>query len=93
MDMFKKKLLFLPILLVVVALVALPLVAQEQFGNISGAVTDPSGAVVPGVKVTVTNRDTKRALTTTSRDDGSFSVTDIDPGRYSVSFEKTGFAR
>src|SRR5215470_7186399 len=92
MDMLTKKLLFFPILLVIVAL-AVPLVAQEQFGNITGTVTDPSGAVVPGVKVTVTNRDTKRALTATSRDDGSFSVTDIDPGRYSVSFEKTGFAR
>jgi len=92
MDMLKKKLLFLPILLMVVAL-ALPLVAQERFGNISGTATDPSGAVVPGVKVTVTNQNTKRIITATTRTDGSYAVMEVEPGRYSVAFEKTGFAR
>jgi hypothetical protein len=91
MDMLKKKLLFLPILLVVA--LALPLLAQERFGNISGTATDPSGAVVPGAKVTVTNQTTKRIITATTRSDGSYAVLDVEPGRYSVSFEKTGFAR
>jgi len=39
-----------PLLLVVTILTVTSAVAQEQFGHIAGVVTDPSGAVVPGVK-------------------------------------------
>ncbi len=72
---------------------AMPVVAQERFGNISGSATDPSSAVVPGVKVTVTNQTTKRIITATTRSDGAYNLLDVEPGRYSVVFEKTGFAR
>src|SRR6266576_3739715 len=93
MEIHRKELLFLPLLFMVVALIVLPTVAQERFGNISGTATDPSSAVVPGVKVTVTNLTTKRIITATTRSDGSYALLDVEPGRYSVAFEKTGFAR
>lgn len=71
----------------------LPLSAQERFGNIAGVAMDSSGAVLPGVAVTVTNKDTNRTYTTTTRSDGSYTVPELEPGRYSVMLEKNGFAR
>ena len=72
---------------------SLPLFAQERYGNITGIVTDPSGAVVNDVTITVTNKATNRTLTTKSRSDGTYSVFELDPGRYSVQFQKQGFGR
>ena len=47
------------------ALILNPVVtAQERFGNFMGTVTDASGAVLSGVAVTLTNKDTNRVFTT-----------------------------
>jgi hypothetical protein len=81
------------LLLCIVFATSLPLFAQERYGNITGIVTDPSGAVVNDVTVTVTNKATNRTLTTKSRSDGTYSVFELDPGRYSVQFQKQGFGR
>src|SRR6201993_1854007 len=84
----------IPVLLVVgLCNLAMPSLAQEQFGAIAGVVRDPSKAVVPGVTVRVTNQATNRSLTMTSRGDGSYTLPNIEPGRYSVVFEKSGFTR
>lgn len=73
--------------------VTLPVVGQERFGNLAGTATDPSGAVLPGVTVTATNKTTNRVATARTRGDGSFMVPDVEPGRYMVRFEKQGFSR
>ena len=80
-------------LAVSVAMLALPVVGQERFGSIGGVVTDPSGALVGDAKVAVTNKATNRAQTATSRADGTYIVPDVEPGRYTVQFEKGGFSR
>jgi hypothetical protein len=80
-------------LTVIVCAVALPSFAQERFGTVAGVVKDPSDAVLPGVVVTVKNKDTNRVVTMHTRGDGSYTLPDIEPGRYSVLFEKTGFTR
>lgn len=72
---------------------ALPLCGQERSGNLIGTVTDPSGAVLPGVSVTLVNKTTDRTFTTTTRADGTYGAFDLDPGRYAVRMERTGFAR
>ena len=86
-----------PMLLAVCALsiliLSLPVLGQERFGNLTGVATDPSGGVLPGVNVTVTNHATGRALRTTTRGDGTYTAAELEPGRYSVRFEKPGFAR
>ena len=88
------KRILIPVFLVaLLSALALPLFAQEQFGTIAGVVRDPSKAVLPGVAITVTNRATNRSLTMSSRADGSYTLPNLDPGRYSVVFEKTGFTR
>jgi hypothetical protein len=70
-----------------------PAWGQERFGNLTGTATDPSGAVLPDVSVTVVNKSTNRTSTATTRGDGTYTVPDLEPGRYSVRFEKTGFSR
>jgi len=77
---------FLPAFL----LFAVSLHAQFR-GGFQGTVTDPSGAVVPDAKVTVTNADTNISRDTTTNGDGVYSVPGLGPGRYNIKVEKTGF--
>jgi hypothetical protein len=66
--------------------------AQERTGTVSGTLTDPSGGVLPGVTVTLTNVQTGR--TTVVQTDGSGKyLANVDPGRYRVDFELSGFSR
>jgi hypothetical protein len=86
-----RKLMFL--LVLALLLISLPLAAQERFGSVTGTAVDTSGAAIPGVSVTVTNKETNRSYATTTRSDGSYRVGDLDPGRYSVRLESPGFSR
>ncbi|HYJ95493.1 MAG TPA: carboxypeptidase-like regulatory domain-containing protein, partial [Vicinamibacterales bacterium] len=61
--------------------------AQERFGNITGKVTDQTGAVLPGVTVTVTNNETQRSSVAVSDSNGTFYAAALEPGRYTVKFE------
>ncbi|MFN0106919.1 MAG: carboxypeptidase regulatory-like domain-containing protein [Bryobacteraceae bacterium] len=66
--------------------------AQERFGEIIGAATDSSGAVLPNVEVKVTNKATLRVVETTTGASGEYAVRNLDPGRYSVRFTIKGFS-
>ena len=66
------------------------LYAQER-ATLVGTVTDPSGGVVPAVKVTVTSTDTSVSRTAETNSAGSYSVPDLNPGNYSVHAEIQGF--
>ncbi len=66
---------------------------QTNKGGISGAVTDANGAFVPGATVTVTNLGTNEVQTTTTSDDGNYSVRSLDPVNYSVTVEAANFKR
>ena len=82
------KLLKAAVLLFVMSLTGLLL---AQTGSIGGVVTDPSGAVVDGAKVTATNRATSAARSTTTSPSGVYSLTNLAPGAYSVVVERQGF--
>lgn len=60
-------------------------------GTITGEVTDSSGAIVPGVKVTLTNTETGVKTTTESNSAGTYVFSDVSPATYSVTMEKNGF--
>jgi hypothetical protein len=60
-------------------------------GAIGGVVSDPGGALLPGVTVTVTQVDTGAARTVKSNASGEYRVTELDPGSYSASFTADGF--
>lgn len=77
-----------------VLFVAMAAVAQNtNSGDIRGTVTDPSGAVLPGVTVTVTNVDTDSSKVLTTNNDGLYDTASILPGNYRVTFTKTGFQK
>jgi len=60
-------------------------------GSIQGSVTDPSGAVVGGAKVTITNKATGQVVSTTSSSSGTYSSGGLIPGDYEVRVEAKGF--
>jgi hypothetical protein len=61
-------------------------------GTITGTVVDPSGAIVPGATVTITDPATKTKRTTLSNKDGQYVLTNVAPGSYDVTAEKSGFS-
>ena len=65
---------------------------QIPTGIITGTVTDPTGAVVPGATITVTNKGTSAAHPTESNGSGLFSVPSLEPGDYEVKAEGKGFS-
>jgi hypothetical protein len=70
-----------------------PANAQERFGGLSGTVTDPSGAPVPGATVTATNKESAKVRTVVTNGEGKFLLPDLDPGRYNVVVELSGFQK
>ena len=76
--------------LCMVVLSVLPAVAQTQAG-ISGVIHDPTGAVIPGVTVTVTNPATNFVRTAISNEAGVYNFPALQPGRYNIKVELPGF--
>ena len=69
-----------------------PLMAQSAgTSGLSGTVTDPSGAAVPNVTVTLTSNDTNQVRTATTGSDGQYKFTLLPPGSYKVHFAASGF--
>jgi hypothetical protein len=71
------------------------LVAQSQAttGNIEGRVLDPTQAAVPGATVTATNQLTGLEKSATSTDEGTFTISFLPPGPYTVRANATGFSQ
>ena len=65
--------------------------AQIITSSITGFVTDPSGASVPGARVTLTEARTGFTRTVTTNDQGQYSAIGIPAGTYTVTVEKEGF--
>lgn len=61
-------------------------------GAISGTVTDPQNAVVPGATVTIRSLGTNKEETATTGSEGSFKFNNLQPGTYAVSVKATGFS-
>ena len=80
-------------MLALVALLFAPLARAQNAntGEIKGAVMDPSGAVVPGVAVAITNVQTGVVTPTTTNQAGLYDVPFLVPGSYTIKFSKQGF--
>ena len=74
-----------------VILFARPLAAQDTTGTITGVVTDDTGAVLPGVTVTVTRAETGRVREFVTTSTGAYTAGLLPPGTYSVTFALEGF--
>lgn len=68
-----------------------PAFAQERFSTIVGDVKDASGGVIADAAVTVTNKETGRTTSAKSDGRGAYVVRSLEPGRYRVHVEATGF--
>src|SRR5579862_1010139 len=81
-------------LLVVVGLLGtLPAWAQSaSSGSVAGAITDPSGAVVAGATVTLTDPATNVSRTATTNASGRYFFADVTPASYDISVSKAGFS-
>jgi hypothetical protein len=64
---------------------------QAFTGSLSGLVTDPSGAPIPQVAITVTDVNRNVNISSTTNQDGFYSVSPLPPGTYRVRAEKEGF--
>src|SRR5580704_12024855 len=78
-------------LLACLLLTALMALAQVGNGTITGTVSDPAGAVVPGAKVDARNTETGVAYSGVSTTSGNFTIPDLPVGTYSVTVTVTGF--
>jgi len=65
--------------------------ADELYGRVRGVVTDPSGAVLPGVQLKLTNTGTNISSELISDSDGAFQFINLKPGSYSLSATKVNF--
>jgi hypothetical protein len=65
--------------------------AQEPTGSISGTITDTSGAVVPSVRITITNKATGAVRTETANTEGVYNAPSLLPAEYEVRVEQAGF--
>ena len=68
------------------------LLAQISTGSIQGTITDPTGAVVSGAKVTITSQTSGQALVLTTNSRGAYVSGPLAPGVYTVRVESKGFA-
>src|SRR5207249_10411458 len=79
------------VVLICVLLVSLAAFGQTFRGTILGTVTDASGAVVSGAKVTVRNVGTGLERSTQTSPDGSYSLPELPIGTYTVTATQSGF--
>jgi hypothetical protein len=66
---------------------------QTSYGTVVGTITDTTGAVVPGVAITLVNTGTSEQHTTKTDERGSYQFVNLLPGAYKVTFERQGFKR
>src|SRR5262245_2763002 len=67
--------------------------AQEFRGSIKGQVTDPSGAIIAGAKITAVREGTQEPYTATTNTAGAYSIPYVLPGIYKITVEAPGFKR
>jgi hypothetical protein len=83
-------------LLAVALMLIPPTICYAQYhvnGTISGTVTDPSGAAIPGAKVTATNTLNGTHQSTETSSAGSYLFSDMAPATYTITVEKEGFRK
>ncbi len=74
-------------------LLLLPGAAQDFRAGLTGLITDPAGAAVPGAAVKATNVQTNATTEVTANEAGRYSIAFLIPGKYRVEVEASGFKR
>ena len=71
--------------------VSLPLLSQTASTSLRGTIKDPTGALVPGAKVTITNNATGQSLSTTANESGQYVFPQVPPAKYTITASSSGF--
>ena len=73
--------------------ICVPSLMAQSAGTsaLTGTVTDPSGAAIPNVAVTITSNDTGQSRTASTGSDGNYKFSLLPPGNYKVLFSASGF--
>jgi hypothetical protein len=82
MNMQKKFFAFVSAVIVSLFLTFAAAAQTQTTRNVEGTVTDPNGAVVPAVTITLSGPNMIRPMTTTSDADGYYRFSSVPPGRY-----------
>ncbi len=80
------------LILLLSAVFATPALAQFK-ASIQGTVKDTAGAVLPGTKVKIVNKDTAREATVVTSESGFYRASGLPPGNYRIIAERDGFKR
>src|SRR6266566_4373138 len=80
-----------PATLLLIVVSASVLLAQTATGEVSGTITDPNGAAVPGAVVRLTNRATKIESVAKTSESGYFIFVNVKPASYTLTVEVPGF--
>ena len=75
----------------VLIMASAPVFAQAT-AQVTGTVTDPTGAIVPGSAVELKNTDTNALRTITANSDGIYTFSDLQPGAYRLTVTSSGFS-
>ncbi len=78
------------VICILLASALMPLRAQN-FGELTGTVSDATGAILAGASVTAVNNATSQARQATTNDTGTYSVPYLVPGNYDLRIEHPGF--
>ena len=91
-KLLRSQLAYVAILILLLSISAPSLMAQSAGTSaLSGTITDPSGAAIPNVTVTITNNDNGQVRTATTGSDGVYKFNLLQPGNYKVRFSAAGF--
>lgn len=91
--LFSRKTNSISVTVLLTCLLALTAFGQATTGSLTGTVTDPTGAVVAGATVTVTNPETGAERSAESNSQGVFEFQTLQPGKYTISVDAKGFKR
>ena len=80
------------VLFLMFAISATAFAQSSTLGAIGGVVTNPNKEVVPGAAITVLNSETNKEETGTADEQGSFRISNLQPGNYSVTVNGSGFS-
>lgn len=81
----------LPLVALLACLTVTPVAAQSNRGNITGTVTDPTGASVPGARIRARSVQTGVVSETVATEDGNYRLPELPVGNYDVNVAATGF--
>ena len=83
----------LPVLLALLLFATLGSVQAQEFTGFRGRVTDPSGAIVVGAKITATDDKTGVSTSASSNEAGEYELRGMLPGTFTIEAELTGFKK